>query len=231
MKKTNTPLYSPVVLTTLFTLIRLWLLIPILLYGNQMANNNDINSILDSLLFTQQNNYQYKDSMQKTMSFENYEETPYLDSSGFPTIGIGNLLEKKSYKKLPDKYSNMKVSKVDAVNNFISNYSEIQEVLKKKYGKGYDELPEKARGVLNDLAFNLGGFKLFDEFPGFIEDFKKGKYSEAAKELKFTNPDEGNMNFSDWWKQIGALNTESKNLKRSDNRGTSAYDILLQLGG
>ena len=108
MKKTNTPLYSPVVLTTLFTLIRLWLLIPILLYGNQMANNNDINSILDSLLFTQQNNYQYKDSMQKTMSFENYEETPYLDSSGFPTIGIGNLLEKKSYKTLPDKYSNIK---------------------------------------------------------------------------------------------------------------------------
>jgi len=198
-----------------------------------MANNNDMNSILDSLLFTQQNNYQYKDSMQKTMNFEGYEEKPYLDSSGFPTIGIGNKLESVSYKKgqMPEKYSNMEVSKEKAINNYINNYLEIEGVVKKKYGKGYDKLPEDARGVLNDLAFNLGGFKLFDEFPGFIEDFKKGQYGEAAKELKFTNPDEGDMNFSKWWKQIGALNTENENLKRSDNRGTSAYDILLQLGG
>ena len=231
MKLLTLPHCPLVVLTTLFTLVRLWLLIPILLCGSQMTNNNDINNVLDSLLFMQENNYKYKDSMQRTMMFEEYREKPYLDSSGFPTIGIGNKLESVSYKKgqIPEKYSNMSVSKVDAVKNYIDNYFEIQNVVKKKYGKDFDKLSTEAQGVITDLAYNLGAFKLFNEFPGFIEDFKKGDYDEAAKELKFVNPDEGNMDISKYWKQIGALNTENKNLKRSDNRGTSAYDILLSL--
>ena len=132
---------------------------------------------------------------------------------------------------MPEKYSDMLVSKVDAVNNYINNYLEIEKVVKKKYGKGYDKLPQEAKGVLTDLAYNLGGFNLFEKFPGFIKDFKKGDYKEAAKELKFINPDEGNMDISKYWKQIGALNTENKNWKRSENRGTSNYDILLKLGG
>ena len=94
MKKTNTPLYSPVVLTTLFTLIRLWLLIPILLYGSQMNFNiNDATSLRDSLLTIAENQWQVDEKdmlehMNKIAYVESLGKTDAIQSKGGPGRGM-----------------------------------------------------------------------------------------------------------------------------------------------
>ena len=98
------------------------------------------------------------------------------------------------------------------------------------FGKeDFEGLPEDAQTILVDLVFNMGAKKLFTKFPGFIKDMKAGDFSEAAKELRYKNPDKGNMDMSLWWDQVGGDNTEKETLLRSDNRATSTYDMLMNL--
>ena len=106
----------------------------------------------------------------------------------------------------------------------------MQKDVARRYGKEkFFNLPSEARDVITDLAFNMGPSKLFSQFKGFLSDIRKGQFGEAAKELKYKNPDKGNFKESAWWEQVGGANTEEENLLRSGNRATSAFDLLTSL--
>ena len=195
-----------------------------------MANENDSNVLLDSML--------------RTMEFEGgFKPKVYLDTEGYPTIGYGHLLDKIKFDKpegasedwVPEQYKDITWTEEEGEKTFLDDYLKIQKDVANRYGKDeFSKLPTEARDVLTDLAFNLGpeglfGGKNVKGFPGFLEDFKAGRYGEAAKELKYKDPDKGNMNMSLWWDQVGGDKTEAENLVRSENRATSAYDLLTSL--
>ena len=179
------------------------------------------------------------DNMFRTMDYEGgHKEKAYLDSEGYPTIGTGHLLEKTRYEELPDEYKDMVWTEEQGEKTFLEDYLKMQKDVSRRYGQDdFLNLQEEAQGILIDLAFNLGPEGLFGGFPSFLEDFRKGKYGEAAKELKFKNPDKGNFDISKWWKQVGGKTTEEKILSgewdkdssREANRATATFDMLMQL--
>ena len=137
------------------------------------------------------------------------------------------MIETLTKKYAPEEYKNMSWSQEKARESFMSDYSEKESRVKAKFGEqAYNKLPDEAKNILTDLAFNMGATKLFDKFPGFITDMQKGEYQDAAQELKYKNPDKGNMQMSNWWDQVGGDTTESRNEVRSGNRATSTFDIL-----
>jgi GH24 family phage-related lysozyme (muramidase) len=219
--------------TFLYLMICLWLwIVPNSHYLNKMyflqrpqANPEKSNGFLDEML--------------KTQYFEGgHKSKVYLDSEGKPTYGSGILVENKSYTKpegapddwVPAKYRGMYLSEDDGWDLFEEKYEEKQKHVRYMYGEGFEDVPHEIKGLLYDLAYNLGAKKLFTEFDGFLSDIKKGDYKEAAKELKHVNPDKGNYKTSKWWNQIGGTNTETENLKRVDNRATYLYDLLMEHG-
>ena len=128
------------------------------------------------------------------------------------------------------------------MDTFIEDYLNMQQEVSRRYGEEqFETLSEDAQGILVDLAFNLGleglfGGKENKGFPGFLEDFRAGRYGEAAKELKYKNPDEGNFEESLWWDQIGGDTTEERiatgewsEEDRKRNRATATFDLLTSL--
>jgi GH24 family phage-related lysozyme (muramidase) len=190
-----------------------------------MANENDQNVLLDSML--------------RTMEFEGgFKPNVYLDTEGYPTIGFGHLLDSTKYSIpegaskdwVPEQYKDIVWTKEKGEKTFLDDYLRMEKDVANRYGKDeFSKLPTDVRDVLTDLAFNMGPSKLFGKFKGFLKDIKSGEYGEAAKELKYKNPDKGNMEMSLWWNQVGGDTTEAKNLKRSGNRATSAFDLLTSL--
>ena len=190
---------------------------------NKLSGGDDIMSNDEEII---------TDNMRRTMEFEGgHKKNVYLDTEGYPTIGYGHVLDTLKYDTLPEKYKDVEWSKQEGLSTFLEDYIEKEERTARKFGKeNYENLPEGAQAILVDLVFNMGAKKLFDKFPGFIKDLKAGNYKEAAKELRYKNPDKGNKDMSLWWDQVGGDTTEEKNLLRSGNRATSTYDILMSLG-
>ena len=190
-------------------------------------NTNDNNVLMDNML--------------RTMEFEGgHREKAYLDSEGYPTIGVGKLLERTKYDVLPEKYKDLEWSEEEGMSTFLEDYLNMQQDVASRYGEDeFSGLPLEAQSILTDLAFNVGPSKLFTSFPGFLEDIKGGRYDEAAKELRYKNPDEGNLEESKWWGQVGGRSTEEKiasgewaeEESRTANRATATFDILTSLMG
>ena len=190
--------------------------------GALLSNENDSNVLLDNML--------------RTMEFEGgHEDKAYLDSLGYPTIGAGHLLEKKKYDVLPEKYKDLTWSEEKSQETFFDDYLNKKQDVARRYGEeDFESLPQEVQGILTDLAFNLGAEGLFGGagkkgFPGFLEDIKGKRYGEAAKELRYKNPDKGNFEMSDWWNQVGGDTTESRDEVRSGNRATATFDLLTSL--
>ena len=183
--------------------------------------------------FEPQESIEMSPDMLRTKKFEGgHKSKAYLDSLGYPTIGTGSLLEHKAYDEMPSQYAAMEMSEVEGDSLYNKDYNTKLNEVKSLYGEGFDSLPKEAQGVMTDMAYNVGSQGLFTKFPGMIEDIRSGNYAGAANQLKYKNPELGDIegNMSNWWEQVGGANTESKNLVRSGNRATSNYDVLYGLG-
>ena len=194
-------------------------------------NSNDNNVLMDNML--------------RTMEFEGgHREKVYLDSEGYPTIGVGHLLERTKYEVpegedpkswVPEKFRDITWTEQQGMDTFLEDYLNMQQDVSRRYGEEqFEALPKDAQGILTDLAFNLGAEGLFGGketkgFPGFLKDFREGKYGEAAKELQYKNPDKGNFEESLWWGQVGGSKNEERNQVRADNRATATFDLLMSL--
>lgn len=180
-------------------------------------------------------------AMDKTKFFEGgHKSQAYLDNLGKPTIGVGTLLDSSSYETLPLQYQNLNWSEEQGNQRFVEDYETKQSQVANLYGDQWDSLPQQAKDIMTDMAYNVGSEGLFSKFPGFVDDMKAGNYQNAAKQLKYKDPSAGDIegNISDWWGQVGGTETES-NINtgvwggdaRGGNRATYNYDALMNLGG
>jgi GH24 family phage-related lysozyme (muramidase) len=180
------------------------------------------------------------DYMSKTQQFEGgHKEEAYLDSLGKPTIGTGSLLENTSYSEMPEKYRGMRVSEEEGNRRFQGDYKTKSSEVEKLYGDKWGNLPEEVKGVMTDMAYNVGSEGLFNKFPGFVKDIQSGNYGKAAKNLKYKDASKGDEegNVSNWWNQVGGGTTEERiasgewaENSRAANRATANYDVLSGLG-
>lgn len=177
-------------------------------------------------------------AQERTMIFEGYKEKPYLDSRGYPTIGLGEKMEDIKYSKeqgVPEHLQGQTRTKEQAGENLSGHWNKVESDVANRFGDQWNNLPADIQGVILDLGYNMGTEGLFTKFPGFIEDITAGNYENAAQNLKYKNPSLGDNpgNYSDWWNQVGGASTET-NVNtgewgadsRVSNRGTANYDIL-----
>jgi hypothetical protein len=72
------------------------------------------------------------------------------------------------------------------------------------YSSGIDAV---RLGVLEELAFNMGT-SYAKKFPSMFAAIKNKKWDEAARQLKYANPDRGDAN-SEWFLEIGGHKNET----------------------
>lgn len=113
---------------------------------------------------------------------EGVEKSAYQDSLGYWTIGVGRLIDKRKGGRLRDNEIDFLLS---------NDIDEVEEALGARINF-YKGLDEARRGVLLNMAFNLGVEGLL-AFKNTLNLVGAGKYKEASVE----------MLKSKWAKQVG----------------------------
>lgn len=103
---------------------------------------------------------------------EGVEKSAYQDSLGYWTIGVGRLIDKRKGGGLSDK-------EIDFLLN--NDIEEVEEALGARVSF-YKSLDEARRGVLLNMAFNLGIDGLL-AFKNTLRLVGEGKYKEASVEM------------------------------------------------
>ena len=175
---------------------------------------------------------------ERAMMFEGFKAEPYLDTMGYPTIGIGEKLENIRYSKeqgVPSHLKDKRRTMEESVQNLQRHFANIEQDVSNRFGKEWGDVPDDIKGVVLDMAYNIGASGLFDGFKGFIGDVKSKDYKNAALNLKYKDPSIGDNpdNYSDWWNQVGGSKTETNvntgewgKESRASNRATANFDIL-----
>lgn len=113
---------------------------------------------------------------------EGVEKSAYQDSLGYWTIGVGRLIDKRKGGGLSDK----------EIDFLLANDIAEKEAELKARISFYKGLDEARRGVLLNMAFNLGTDGLL-AFKNTLNLVGQGKYEQAS----------GEMLKSKWAKQVG----------------------------
>lgn len=120
---------------------------------------------------------------------EGYRSTPYLDSVGVQTIGIGHNLTKPLSRNAILQI--LRDDLADATDDCLHAFP------------WFSELSEPRQRAMLNLCFNLGLPKL-QKFPRFLAAMSLGEYETAANELQN----------SLWFKQVGNRGPEVVGLIR-----------------
>ncbi len=162
-----------------------------------MAQNN---RIAPDILTDEEMNFDAPDVIsdeEMTKEFESFRPDIYLDTAGKRTVGYGFNIDDPTVSKEinPDIVSGnrpMAKEEGDAVFKKLSTRG--QEDAQAVLGTDtYDKLPDKVRGVMNDMAYNLGRTR-FSGFPKMIKAIQEGDYKTASDEM---------VN-SKWYGQVGS---------------------------
>lgn len=103
---------------------------------------------------------------------EGVEESAYQDSLGYWTIGVGRLIDKRKGGKLSEK----------EIDFLLDNDIEEKESALEARISFYKRLDEARRGVLLNMAFNLGVDGLL-AFKNTLRLVGEEKYEEASVEM------------------------------------------------
>ena len=151
----------------------------------------------DRSALTSMDNFQFVDIEDETAfneevkSFvelnEGRENTPYKDTKGLWTVGVGHLIG----KTLPKEFTNS-----DGTPKKLSD-TEVDRLFEMDYEKHkqdatqlpmYNELDSKGKQALIDLSFNMGSSKFNEKkWPKFFAALKAKDLDKAALELKDSN--------------------------------------------
>lgn len=133
-----------------------------------------------------------------TKEYEGLRLGVYIDSTGHRTIGYGHNLDGGSDGNVravgaePDKLRAgaywLTLAQADVLFEL-----DMKEAIKdiRKLVPNYDELPDEAQTILNDLIFNMG-FKTLSTFKNTLKAFNQGDWQAAANGLER----------SKWYKQV-----------------------------
>lgn len=138
----------------------------------------------------------------------------YKDSLGVPTIGIGYNLKNSTAKEDLDKIGTnlnavlrgkeLSNKQINALFN-LSLHRSLNDA--KIYYPGFNTLPDTAKGILVDMAFNLGLTRLA-KFEDLKAALKIGNYNQAADA----------MVDSLWYKQVKSRGVRLVNMMRGLSR-------------
>lgn len=103
---------------------------------------------------------------------EGVEKSAYQDSLGYWTIGVGRLIDKRKGGRLRDNEIDFLLS---------NDIDEVEKALEARISF-YKGLDEARRGVLLNMAFNLGIDGLL-AFKNTLRLVGEGKYKEASVEM------------------------------------------------
>lgn len=112
--------------------------------------------------------------------------TVYKDSVGLPTVGIGHLVLPRDHLIIGQRISE-ELCQAFFEQDFENAISTCLRTF-----KDFNKYPESIRGVLVNMAFNLGITRLLG-FKKFLSALSVGDYNKAAKE----------MENSKWFGQVG----------------------------
>lgn len=140
------------------------------------------------------------DILPRVKQHEGVKPKVYLDSQGIPTIGVGfNLSRADSLQRLSSvgaNYQQIKSGKGSLSDSQISAL--LMQDLKAAYDQAqslipnWNSLPDQIKGVLTEMAFNLGKQGL-SEFKNFLSYITSYDYAKASAE----------MLRSSWARQVG----------------------------
>lgn len=172
---------------------------------------------------------QMTSGMKKTANYEQFKAKPYKDGDGY-SIGHGFHLDKESITKadlqntgIPQKVKDallkgdpnnpdLKLDQAQSEKLFRNIYKRRQRETVNTY-PWVKDLPEEAKNIVYDMAYNLGKTK-FSKFKRFLNNMERGRYKQAAKEIRFTRGK--GQSETPYWKQTG-------------NRAKENYEILMRL--
>lgn len=103
---------------------------------------------------------------------EGVKDHAYVDSEGYLTIGVGRLIDKRKGGRLTPREIEFLLD---------NDIEEKEDELRAKL-PWYDDLDEARRGVLLNMAFNLGVDGLL-KFARTLESVKLGRYAAAAEQM------------------------------------------------
>lgn len=118
------------------------------------------------------------------INYEGKKNKAYIDSRGFPTVGIGHKFESGEPRK--SSYTDAEIDKL------FKQDLEDAIVIAKRVFPNFDSLPKDVKIKIVSLCFNLGqgGISKFKDFRSAI---LKNDWKTAAAELKDSR----------WFKQVG----------------------------
>jgi GH24 family phage-related lysozyme (muramidase) len=121
------------------------------------------------------------------MAHEGVRHTPYKDSLGLWTVGVGHLIG--DGKTLPDSM-NKRFSDDEVFTMFDEDYEHHAKAARKI--PGYNRLGTPAQGALEDLTFNMGP-TWYKKWPNLTGQLSAGDTEGAAR----------NLQGSKWYRQVG----------------------------
>jgi len=121
------------------------------------------------------------------MAHEGVRHTPYKDSLGLWTVGVGHLIG--DGKTLPDSM-NKRFSDDEVFTMFDEDYEHHAKAARKI--PGYNRLGTPAQGALEDLTFNMGP-TWYKKWPNLTGQLSAGDTEGAAQ----------NLQGSKWYRQVG----------------------------
>jgi lysozyme len=130
------------------------------------------------------------DILPRVKQHEGVKSKVYLDSQGIPTIGVGfNLSRQDSLQRISSvgaNYQQVKSGKAALTDSQISTL--LMQDLKAAYEQAqslvpnWTSLPDSIKGVLTEMAFNLGKQGL-SEFKNFLRYISTYDYAKASAEM------------------------------------------------
>ncbi|MBI5174400.1 MAG: hypothetical protein SFV17_05655 [Candidatus Obscuribacter sp.] len=128
---------------------------------------------------------------EKVIKSEGVKDTVYKDSRGIATIGVGFNLEqpgaREAIEYLGADYEQILAGKASLSEKQIKTLNDISlanaMMQAEEIYPNMAKLPFHKRAVIVDLAYNLGGDKLDNEFVDFSAAIRKGNTKQAANEL------------------------------------------------
>lgn len=125
-----------------------------------------------------------REKLMKELAFDEGKRlTPYKDSLGWWTIGIGHLIK-------PGESLHRKISEEECIQLFLADIAIAEQTLTKVY-PFWRHLDDVRQRALLNLTFNLG-YKL-KKFTRFLSAVSKQQWEQAGAALKD----------SKWWTQVG----------------------------
>ena len=141
--------------------------------------------------------------------------TPYKDSLGFWTVGIGHLLQGKELNRYVDLSKNIPIKSIsnDECNKIFEEDVIDAEINLDKILPIWRELDDTRQRALINLSFNLGGklAKFFD----FLRHMRDKNYIAAGTALQN----------SLWWKQVKSRGPRIKAMIQGKPKKSEANDI------